>query len=209
MLAVRRGDTIIEVLFAFAVFALVAVGAFSIMNRGTATTQRSLEITQVRQEMDAQAATLRFLHDAYITAYQPGETYDVATPAGQWQRMSGAIKASGVTAAQTFGDVDSCARTAPANAFILNTKTATYVGNASMLFRHAPAVSGVQYQSDTSSVLTSTDGIWIEGVPSATSADVNQANIGFIDFHIRACWDSVGQTLPVTLGTIVRLYEPR
>lgn len=209
MLTSRQGDTIIEVLFAFAVFALVAVGAFSIMNRGTATTQRSLEITQVRQEMDAQAATLRFLHDAYITAYQPGETYQADTPAGQWQRMSTAVHAAGLTAAQTFGNVNTCSSSAPGGAFILNTKTATYVSGSSMSYRHAPAVSGVQYQSDTSDVLTSTDGIWIEAIPSAASADINQADVGFIDFHIRACWDSVGQTVPVTLGTIVRLYEPR
>ena len=49
----------------------------------------------------------------------------------------------------------------------------------------------------------------IEAIRSKTIRENNQANAGYIDFHIRACWDSPGQSVPVTIGTIVRLYEPR
>lgn len=59
-----RGDTIIEVILAVAVFSLVAVGAMSIMNHGVAMAQRSLEITLVRQQIDAQAEMLRFVSDS-------------------------------------------------------------------------------------------------------------------------------------------------
>ena len=45
----ERGDTIIEVMFAFVLFSMVIVGAFMIMNQGMALAQRSLEVTQVRQ----------------------------------------------------------------------------------------------------------------------------------------------------------------
>jgi prepilin-type N-terminal cleavage/methylation domain-containing protein len=65
----QKGDTLIEVLFAVTVFSLVAVGSLSIMNQGTTVAQRSLETTLVRQEIDAQAETLRFVHDSYIAAY--------------------------------------------------------------------------------------------------------------------------------------------
>ena len=58
----EQGDTIVEVLFAVVVFALVAVGSMSIMNQGTATAERSLEITLVRQQMDAQAEAIRYIH---------------------------------------------------------------------------------------------------------------------------------------------------
>ncbi len=61
-----RGDTLIEVLFAITIFSLVAVSSMAIMNQGTDTAQRSLEITLVRQEIDAQAETLRFLNASYI-----------------------------------------------------------------------------------------------------------------------------------------------
>jgi hypothetical protein len=47
--------------------------------------------------------------------------------------------------------------------------------------------------------------MWIE----ATGQGATVNNVGYIDFYIRACWDTVGQAMPVTLGTIVRLYDPK
>lgn len=202
----RRGDTIIEVLFAIAVFSLVAVGTFTLMSQGSATSMRALEITKVRQQIDAQAEALRFLHNAYTAAYQPNVVYPATTPAGQWQRMSATIKSAD---AQPFGSETTCADTAPEGSFIINTRLAQFVEKNTMNYRKAPVSAGVEYISDTNAAIGSTDGIWIEAVRSQASADPNQSNIGFIDFHIRACWDSVGQQVPVTLGTIVRLYEPR
>ncbi len=58
----QHGDTIIEVVVAITVFSLVAVGAMTIMNSGLAMAQRSLETTLVRQQIDAQAEMLRFVH---------------------------------------------------------------------------------------------------------------------------------------------------
>ena len=57
----QRGDTLIEVIFAFTVFGMLAIGAIATMNQGTASAQRTLEITLVRQEMDSQAAVLRYI----------------------------------------------------------------------------------------------------------------------------------------------------
>lgn len=51
----QRGDTLIEVLFAFSILSLVIVGAMTIMNQGTLASQRSLETTLVREEIDSQA----------------------------------------------------------------------------------------------------------------------------------------------------------
>src|SRR5674476_81397 len=82
-----RGDTLVEVLFATAVFSLVAVGCLSIMNQGAATAQRALEITLVRNEIDAQAETLRFLNASYIQAYQSGITSYPNTPADEWHSI--------------------------------------------------------------------------------------------------------------------------
>ena len=49
----RRGDTIVELVIAFAIFSLAAVASIAILNSGVATTQRNLEITLVRQQVDA------------------------------------------------------------------------------------------------------------------------------------------------------------
>ena len=60
------GDTLIEVMFAVGIFGIVAVSAISLMNRGLQNAQGNLEVTMARQEIDGQAESLRFLHDAYI-----------------------------------------------------------------------------------------------------------------------------------------------
>jgi type II secretory pathway pseudopilin PulG len=86
----EKGDTIIEVLFAITVFSFVAIASLSIMNQGSATAERALEITLVRSEITSQAQTLRFLNTSFINAYQEGEplaSYSTSTPAGQWAQL--------------------------------------------------------------------------------------------------------------------------
>jgi len=188
----NRGDTLIEVLFAVAVFSLVAVGSLSIMNQGTATAERSLEITLAREQIDAQAETLRYLNASYIA---DSDTTD-------WTKIQNLAELN--TKASAFNST-SCV--IPANTFVLNTHTAKFVtptGIGKPGF--ATTYSQVRYNGDN---VSSVEGIWVEPVSSPTSSDVNQADAGYIDFHIRACWDSPGQSIPVTMGTIVRLYEPR
>lgn len=64
---VKRGDTVIEVMFAFAVFALVAILSIAMMNSGIATSERSLELVVARNELNAQAEALRFIHSSYVS----------------------------------------------------------------------------------------------------------------------------------------------
>lgn len=192
----QRGDTLIEVLFATTVFSLVAVAALSIMNQGTAMAQRALEIGLVRQQIDAQAEALRYLNQAYVNDYgKRGQ------PTEQWNRL---VAENAVSRAQDFRSMivdDKCQMPSPAeHPFALNiqklaadaeiiptTEVATY---AKVRYEQIPARA---------------EGIWIQAVRSP----VRDNRPGFYDFHIRACWQSPGQITPVTLGTIVRLYEPR
>lgn len=61
----KRGDTLIEVLLAVAVFSIIAVSSVGIMNHGLNRTQAALETTMARAEIDSQAEALRFIHDSY------------------------------------------------------------------------------------------------------------------------------------------------
>jgi len=203
------GDTLIEVLFATAAFSLIAVSSLSIMNQGTSTAQRALEITLVRQEIDAQAETLRFLNSSYISAYQSGITSDSKTPAGQWQVMQASIIGTGNISASLFGTGAGVGcPTPPQGSFILDTHNATFIEPTDGKLSLSQTFAQVRYD-DVSKHIAMAEGIWIEAVRPATILGNNQANAGYIDFHIRACWDSPGQAIPVTIGTIVRLYEPR
>lgn len=62
----KRGDTIIEVMIAFAIFSLVAIISIGMMNSGLSASERSLELVTARNELNAQAEALRFIHSSYI-----------------------------------------------------------------------------------------------------------------------------------------------
>ncbi len=202
----ERGDTIVEVLFAVAVFAMVAVGSLSIMNQGTATAQRALEITLVRQQIDAQAEAIRYIHQSYVAGFQKGGT--PTGTAAEWIKMT---QDRAEDSASDFGQIDTngrCPAQVPGqNPFIINARQAKVSTTKPTMSPPAngslPPFSQVAYNDDGVSIKAAY-GMWVEAVPSKDTSIP-----GFVDFHIRACWDSPGSSAPVTLGTIVRLYEPR
>ena len=63
----KRGDTIIEVMFAIAVFSLVAVLSVMSMDSGINNGENALETVTVRNEINAQAEALRFIHSYLIS----------------------------------------------------------------------------------------------------------------------------------------------
>ncbi len=179
----QKGDTLIEVLFAVTVFSLVTVGALSIMNSSTAVAERALETTLVRNQIDAQAEALRYIHDSYIATY-PNPI--AGQPSGEWAN----ITANEITSASTFG---SCAP--PSKAFVVNT-SADKVESRSVITTNVQSYAQLRLTPTVSS-----EGLWIEAVKE-------NPTYKYIDFHILACWPSQGLSVPMTLGTIVRLYEP-
>lgn len=199
----ERGDTIIEVLFAFTVFSLIAIAGMSLMNQGTALAQRSLEIGLVRQQVDAQADALRYLNRAYAADYgNRGAATDM------WNRV---VAANAVESAQDYGkvaDADGCHLPSPTDRpFALDV---TKLQTNPLLVPTAETGTYAKVRYDDTSGPTA-EGIWIQAVrsPVRTGAGDGQERPGFYDFHIRACWFTPGQSVPVTIGTIVRLYEPR
>lgn len=218
--ASQKGDTLIEVMFAFAIFALIAVGSLTIMNQGISAAQRSLEITLVRAQMDAQAEAIRYIHQAYVASYQKNGPAPTGI-AAEWVRMTSKTSGRGADGASPFGQTNGvvCPTTTPGQRpFILNARTAKMwdaVPASSSPNGSLPPFSQVIYNDDftidpvtgdtSGPSINQAYGIWVEAVPSPASAN----GTGFVDFHIRSCWSGAGSTVPMTLGTIVRLYEPR
>lgn len=172
------GDTIIEVLFAVTVFSAVAVGALTVMNRGITIAQRSLEVTLVRQQVDAQAEMLRYVHDR--ARQESGGAYDAL-----WRQLP----KSAASPQQTL-NADACPSTQPAESFALYpsagaiARTATY-GQPVTYAR----VSGAQ-----------AEGLYVQLLPVSGG--------GAYDAYIQACWHGPGSDRPMTIGTIVRVYDP-
>lgn len=198
MLKRQKGDTIIEVLFATTIFSMIAVGALSIMSQGTAMAQRSLEITLVREQIDAQADALRFLNHAYAADFgKNGEATE------KWNSI---ILPNAVSQAAAFDSIvdssNNCTLPIPAQKpFALNIEKLTAPNPLLTLSAQAGTYAKVRYDLS----LPTAEGIWVQAVRSAEDG----SGAGFYDFHIRACWQSPGESRPITLGTIVRLYEPR
>ena len=224
----QSGDTIIEVILAISIFSLVAVAGLSVMNKGNASAQRSLEITLVRNQIDAQAEILRFWNAAYVAAYVPGASIDsygppnlaaippeAAKPAWNWANLSDRAKSGGdlynLSAAgfSTIATAASCSDPTT-NVFIINPVDVSaqklVSTGATPNFFQAETYSKARF--DASGTFLGSDGLWIEAVRSNNGAE-SQSGTGYIDFHISACWSSVGQAAPMKLGTVVRLYEPR
>lgn len=202
----ESGDTLVEVLFAITVFSLVVVTSLALMNQGTAASVRSLQMTLVRQQIDSQAETLRFLNSAYIAAYYPGyspNTSDASTsPAEEYFNIIQAVRLKGATSVTAFGgNTGTDCKAAPSGSFIMNTRTARYQAYSGSTMTVADGVAEVTY--DSANGLLNTKGMWIEAVRSAPSGGTS-----YTDFHIRACWAAPGLSTPLNLGTIVRLYEP-
>lgn len=208
----QRGDTIIEVMVSFAVFAMVAAGTLAVMNRGTATISHSLEETLVRAQIDAQVQALDYIHEAYVATYQKGVQPPGDTAAHQWWDII-TNRNVAPAAVPKFGQLSAgrCPTTLPSRAFIINAQTGTVETNAAKLTATAPTggslppYAQVIYDNNAPANIIQAYGITIQAVPSAASPN----GTGFVDFHIRACWDAPGSQVPATLGTIVRLYDPR
>lgn len=195
----QRGDTLIEVLFSITIFSMIMIGAVMLMNQGSAAARRALEISIVRQQIDGQAETLRYLHDAYVAAY--GTTIDATTPAGRWQSLVNEtyVKSGGPASALSTGGT-ACVTPVASRSFIMNPAQTNYALN-----RYVPTDSYAYVDTDDAGALIDAKGMWIEAVRSPAASEYN--GVGYIDFHIRACWPSPGSNVPITLGTIVRLYD--
>lgn len=62
----KKGDSLIEVILAVAIFSAAAVSAIGGMSFSLFESQSALEVSMARNEIDAQAEALRFIHDAYV-----------------------------------------------------------------------------------------------------------------------------------------------
>ena len=66
----QKGDTLVEVLLAMAVFAVVMMIGLSAMNNGMSRALASLQLTMARNTMDSQAEALRFANAAYVSEFR-------------------------------------------------------------------------------------------------------------------------------------------
>ena len=227
----KRGDTMIEVLFAIAVFALVSVISIVLMNSGVSTIEATLELSMARNEIDSQSEAIRYIHNAYLSERE--FTAGNQTYANLWKRIK--EKTNDSSDAILDLTVEDCAiryNSANASQSIFGRKTIIFnTRNIDKLHPNNTIISAnespgkfaatelnprIIYGSSSSNTdttlretytnLQSAQGIWVIPVKSGTVSSAGQPE--FYDFHIYTCWFAPGRGVPTTIGTIMRLYNP-
>ena len=134
---IRCGDTLIEVALAIGVFSLVAITVVSVVSGSLTGAQASLEVTLAREELDAQAEALRFVHESYVSGSQSKDTSknnyaalwkkitDLATKVDTDANARGAIEYNPTACSELYprkdGDIDA-SKTGNVTPFIINTR---------------------------------------------------------------------------------------
>lgn len=184
------GDTIVELMLAFTIFSVAAVAALSLMNQGLALSQHSLEVTLVRQQMDGQAETIRYLRDTSDPLWNTIKSLAVDTQAAPLS-PSTCPDVNYITAAGGKLHGFYIAQDVTSGGFVAETIDAT---NYDEPTTYARVDSAGQHAY----------GMWVQAV----QAENGGKPINAYDIYIHACWDSVAmKNVPATLGTIVRIYD--
>lgn len=254
----KRGDTLIEVIFAVGIFSMIAIGITAVMSSGTSGAQTALETTLAREEIDAQAEALRFIQSSYAAdKYAANERYSAL-----WREItSHAIAISTITdeeqknqilqyAPTTCDDGELYGNSQIANAaFIINSRalnsfTAKTTSNVylrradsgdnfakatiypRLIYGDNSATTDENTSLNSSSTYTKlwrAEGIYIIAVKDADSksgSDSGTLIVGenfegetarasaYYDFYIRTCWYGTDATVPSTISTVIRLYDP-
>ena len=89
----RRGDTIIEIIFCFTIFSIITIVSIGLMNRNLSLIQGTLEISMARNEIEAQAEAIRFIHNSYLSERELVRDQNIDPTKWQeyrdlWQRLA-------------------------------------------------------------------------------------------------------------------------
>lgn len=183
----EQGDTLVEVLVAISVLAVVIVGTFSLMNKGLSQMYDTMEKSQVRSQVNRQVEALTYARDQYLLQQGGNDLiapYDTAA-ANLWASIrTFSDYPSGVPGATIAG----CSNTSAAFAI-----TADASGVLQL-------TSGTYIQGLASEVPVATKGLWMQKRHTAGA-------VPYTDFYIRACWNQNSSPSVQIISTVVRLYD--
>lgn len=189
----QRGDTLVEVLLATAVLALIISGTAYVMSTGLAKSQLSLERTQVQASVAGQASVLRALREAAIKKRSPEAV-------SLWRQVGDYAKTPNSQLQQAV-----CHPASPAN-----DKRFYFYDGADSVSNwlqpqefEATATQKADIVPKSGFLPTAGDGLWIEAYYYPTS---NPSQLAYYDFYIKACWDGSGSLGEQEVKSVVRLY---
>lgn len=183
----ERGDTIIELILAFAIFSLAAITTMIVLNSGISMSQRSLERSLVRQQIDSQVEIVRYLRDTNSPQWNAIKSKVTVSPTP----LNGACPA---TVADAITSITGGFFLVPDGSSSFNIID---LGHSS--FELPSVYASVDYAARKSR------GLWVQVAAAENKTPSGQ--LAAYDFYVHACWDAAGQSQPMSVGTIVRLYD--
>lgn len=227
----RAGDTLIEVMFAVAIFSLVAISAVAVMNSGVSNTQSTLEATMARSEIDAQAEALRFIQSSYNAERTDGENDSYY--ARLWHAIVAQANEPDIDLTQyaptncaVLYDNESSQGILRQHGFVINVRklgSTDNISDALVTERakfYSPAIyPRIIYNDDAmlsdlnAGEVQRVEGLYVTAVkdPGSTTVRVGGTEKNgsvYYDFYIRTCWYAPGKDIPTTISTVIRLYDP-
>lgn len=184
MMRREGGDTLIEVLLGIAILSVVIVSTVTLMSFGTGQSQTALEHSQVRAELKGQASMLEYLRDQYIAT-----DHSASGPSGVWKTILASYVTNLAAGVPEPSETDTCAKS--------NHKFYLSQGVVNPLA--TPAISTAIGIATT--YAKPGQGVWVDAYRPGGVTPV------YIDFIVKACWNSLSSKVDQQEATIVRLYD--
>lgn len=183
----ERGETLIELLLAFAILSMALVTVMRTMNGGLDSLFVNGQRSQVEAQMRGQLAVLQAAHQQAIK--DPS--------AADWAEITSKI-ADTVTSQEQSVDANGCSYTANKNRLFFPTNDATsWTSEVDTKSGGAVAPIGETPVPDGTSM-------WIEA--KHTPKDETTFTRGFYDFYIKSCWQGGGD-VEQEAKMVTRLYD--
>ncbi len=206
----QRGDTLIEVLIAITVLAVIVTGAMAIMNRSLVSIMNSSERTAVRAEINSQTEMLNWAR----TMDQDGIWRSIKSVAFDGDNASEVALASkscriNQLDAQNHGSfyLTLADNDASGVKFYTNMTKTDEVddgsGSTMPTGRNPNSRATTPVGNDNGLSSTTSSGIWIDAV----YYDAVDVTVPYFDFYIKACWVPRGSLPDSQTLTIVRIYD--
>ena len=232
----KLGDTLVEVTIAIGIFSLVAVAVVAVVSNSTSSAQANLENTVTREEIDAQAEAIRFIHDSYVMDTSESSVYkDI------WNQIEEkAVKNLSAQALEAIENYMPTTCDAPYKFKDKNGKDYDYSNNYFVInynalntqdknniiksnYRTPSTYPRIAYntggdnslsgENNLDGAFNSAEGIFVLAVKDPTSTNTSEAgevkkDSKYYDFYIRTCWYAANANTPSSISTIIRLTDP-
>jgi prepilin-type N-terminal cleavage/methylation domain-containing protein len=195
----ERGDTLIEVLVAMAVLGALVTIAYTVMNRGYATAQNSLDSTASQAITSGQASMLRAIHARAMRGEDSNGYWDSVVA-----RTVVETNTTLLDKTKLASGCETSLRAEHNRLFYFDpASTDPFIPKQ---YLTSPTDVNKLPRRDSAPGLGQEKGIWIEGYSEPAGA----SGVTYV-FYIKACWEpSFGDGVAVKreAKTVVRLYVP-